>query len=92
MKTLIKSFVFVMVLCFSMGHYKLLAQSGNRLVVKGTVSSAEDGATIPGVAVLEKGTSNGTVTDIDGAYEITLSNGNAVLVFLMLALPRRSFR
>lgn len=81
MKTLIKIFVFVMVLCFSMGHYELLAQAGNRLVVKGTVTSAEDGATIPGVTVLEKGTSNGTVTDIDGGYEITLSNGNAVLVF-----------
>jgi len=81
MKTLIKSFVFVMVLCFCMGHFELLAQAGNGLMLKGTVTSAEDGVTIPGVTVLEKGTSNGTVTDIDGGYQITLGNGNAVLVF-----------
>lgn len=35
---------------------------------------------LPGVNVLEKGTSNGTSTDIDGNYSITVSN-NATLVF-----------
>jgi len=35
---------------------------------KGTVTSAEDGSPIPGVTVLVKGTTNGTVTDGNGKY------------------------
>ena len=34
--------------------------------VTGTVISAEDGLPVIGASVLEKGTSNGTITDFDG--------------------------
>lgn len=37
--------------------------------------------TIPGVAVVEKGTQNGTVTDFDGNFTITVSNDQAILQF-----------
>lgn len=50
-------------------------------VVRGTVVDAENGMPLPGVSIVEKGTQNGTVTDFDGNYEITVSNPNAVLVF-----------
>ncbi|MFM8743982.1 MAG: carboxypeptidase-like regulatory domain-containing protein, partial [Cytophagales bacterium] len=39
--------------------------------VKGRVTSADDGSGIPGVNILEKGTSNGTATDGDGNYTIS---------------------
>ncbi|MEZ5042741.1 MAG: SusC/RagA family TonB-linked outer membrane protein [Saprospiraceae bacterium] len=48
--------------------------------VRGTVTSAE-GETLIGVNILEKGTSNGTITDIDGSYSINISSSEAVLVF-----------
>lgn len=48
--------------------------------VTGKVTSADDGTGIPGVNVVEKGTNNGTVTDVDGNYEINVSEG-ATLVF-----------
>jgi TonB-dependent starch-binding outer membrane protein SusC len=48
--------------------------------VSGKVTSADDGSGIPGVNVLEKGTSNGTVTDANGAYSISLGS-NATIVF-----------
>ncbi|MGB3588336.1 MAG: carboxypeptidase-like regulatory domain-containing protein, partial [Tunicatimonas sp.] len=38
------------------------------LTIAGTVTSQEDGSTLPGVNVLVKGTTQGTVTDIDGNY------------------------
>lgn len=41
----------------------------------------EMGAALPGANVVERGTTNGTVTDIDGRYSITVSSGDAVLVF-----------
>lgn len=48
--------------------------------VTGTVVSDEDGSSLPGVTVLEKGTNNGTVTSIEGRYSIEVSAG-ATLVF-----------
>ncbi|QCK16388.1 vWA domain-containing protein [Mangrovivirga cuniculi] len=48
--------------------------------VKGVVTD-QSGEGIPGVNVVEKGTTNGTVTDISGAYEITLPAQQAILTF-----------
>lgn len=48
--------------------------------VSGTVSSAEEGP-LPGVNVLVKGTSSGTVTDLEGNYRLTLPEGGTTLVF-----------
>ncbi|MCL6265448.1 SusC/RagA family TonB-linked outer membrane protein [Flagellimonas myxillae] len=50
--------------------------------VTGNVTD-DAGTPLPGVNVLEKGTSNGTSTDFDGNYSISVSNG-AVLVFSSL--------
>ena len=36
---------------------------------------------LPGVTVIEKGTTNGTITSVDGEYVISVSSGNATLVF-----------
>jgi len=48
--------------------------------VTGKITSAEDNSGLPGVSVLVKGTSNGTVTDIDGNYTLEVPNG-ATLTF-----------
>ena len=48
--------------------------------VTGRVTSQDDGTGIPGVNVVEKGTTNGSVTDVDGDYTINVSD-NATLVF-----------
>ncbi len=50
--------------------------------VSGTVSD-NSGSPLPGVNVVEKGTSNGTSTDFDGNYVISVSDG-ATLVFSSL--------
>ncbi|MCU4177697.1 SusC/RagA family TonB-linked outer membrane protein [Carboxylicivirga sp. N1Y90] len=41
----------------------------------GVVTGASDGLPIPGVSVVEKGTTNGTITDIDGNYSLTVNKG-----------------
>lgn len=48
--------------------------------VSGTVISGEDNMTLPGVNVRVQGTSQGTVTDIDGSYSIAVAN-EETLVF-----------
>lgn len=57
--------------------------SGNarqEITIKGKVTDSE-GNPLPGVNVVEKGTTNGAVTDLDGAYTITVSSSNATLSF-----------
>ena len=48
--------------------------------VSGTVTDQETGDAVPGVTILVKGQSQGTVTDIDGKYTLSVSS-DAVLVF-----------
>ena len=48
--------------------------------VTGTVTD-EQNIPLPGASVLEKGTTNGTTTDFDGNYTISVANGNAILEF-----------
>ncbi len=64
----------LLALCVQLGF----AQSRT---VSGVVKSAENGETLPGIAILEKGTRNGTTTDMDGKFTITLTGAQPVLVF-----------
>ena len=55
--------------------------------VSGTVTDA-DGESLPGANVLEKGTSNGVVTDVDGNFSITVDEG-AILVVSYIGFATR---
>jgi len=48
--------------------------------VSGKVTDAT-GNSLPGVNIVEKGTTNGAVTDLDGNYTMTVSSENTVLSF-----------
>lgn len=69
--TLLQSVVFVMFLLSS-----TLAFAQNR--VTGTVKD-KTGMPLPGVNVLEKGTTNGSITDVDGKYIINVEKGKTLL-------------
>ncbi len=51
------------------------------LTVTGQVTTAPDNSPVPGVNVVIQGTTQGTVTDIDGNYRITVSGENDSLLF-----------
>ena len=61
------------------------------ITITGTVISAEDGLPVIGASVLEKGTSNGTITDFDGIYELTVAD-DAVLVFSYVGLSSQELK
>jgi TonB-linked SusC/RagA family outer membrane protein len=50
------------------------------ITVSGKVTD-EKGGGLPGVSIVEKGTSNGTVTDAEGDYTITVAGGTSLLTF-----------
>ncbi len=56
-----------------------------QFTVSGIVSDAT-GESLIGANVFEKGTSNGTVTDLDGNYELIVSSGASILVFSYLGM------
>ncbi|RAV98037.1 SusC/RagA family TonB-linked outer membrane protein [Pseudochryseolinea flava] len=57
--------------------------------VSGTITSADDGAPMPGVNILVKGTLIGTATDADGKYSLELPDGNGTLVVTFIGYERQ---
>lgn len=55
--------------------------------ITGRITSFEDGESLPGVNVMEKGTDRGAVTDVDGKYSIIVSEG-ATLIFSSIGYVR----
>jgi TonB-linked SusC/RagA family outer membrane protein len=53
--------------------------------VSGRVTDSS-GGTMPGVSVIIKGTTNGTITDMDGNYKLTNVPENGVLVFSFVGM------
>jgi len=49
--------------------------------ISGKLSAAEDGSSLPGVNIILKGTTVGTVTDIDGNYKLSVPAEGGILVF-----------
>ncbi|RLD32229.1 MAG: SusC/RagA family TonB-linked outer membrane protein, partial [Bacteroidetes bacterium] len=56
------------------------------VLVSGIVTSADDGLPIPGVTVTIEGTTTGTVTNIDGHYELSVPAGSQFLNFSFVGM------
>ena len=74
--------IFILFLLFSFSA--LVAQ--DKVSISGTVVD-DAGVTLPGVSVIEKGTTNGTVTNIDGYYSLTVRQGSKVAFSFIGFLP-----
>jgi hypothetical protein len=61
---------------------------GQTVQISGIATSSEDGLGIPGVTVSVKGTTIGTLSDLEGKYTITAPVGSAALVFSYLGMKR----
>ncbi|MEP2774251.1 MAG: SusC/RagA family TonB-linked outer membrane protein [Fulvivirga sp.] len=76
-----------LLLCFMLMFAFTFSESwAQERTVSGKVTSAEDGSTLPGVNVVLKGTTSGTVTDIDGNYKLSIPEDGGVLVFSFIGL------
>ncbi|WP_304198771.1 TonB-dependent receptor [Flavobacterium alvei] len=58
--------------------FSLSAQNG---VVRGVVTSSEDGLPLPGATIMIAGTTIGTSTDLDGKYSLGKVDKDATLIF-----------
>jgi TonB-dependent starch-binding outer membrane protein SusC len=71
-------YLFNMVLALLLLVCSVQAQAQTK--VTGRVIAADDGTGLPGVSILEKGTTNGAVSDSEGNYSLSVSS-NATLVY-----------
>ncbi|HPJ78323.1 MAG TPA: carboxypeptidase-like regulatory domain-containing protein, partial [Prolixibacteraceae bacterium] len=72
--------LFMLTLCLAFS-VSAMAQ----FTVTGKVTDS-DGMGIPGASILEKGTTNGTITSVDGDYTLRISSANATLVFSFVGM------
>jgi TonB-linked SusC/RagA family outer membrane protein len=73
-----------LLMCFSFG-FAISVWAQDR-VVTGKLTSKDDGSTLPGVNVVLKGTTNGTVSDAEGNYKLTVPPSGGTLVFSFIGL------
>ena len=55
------------------------AYAQQRVTVKGQITDGSTGEPLPGAAVIEQGTTNGTSADLDGNYQLTVSAGSTLI-------------
>ncbi|MCU0458485.1 MAG: TonB-dependent receptor [Bacteroidales bacterium] len=66
-----------------------LALNAQGLQIKGVVTSADDGQPVPGVSVFVKGTTIGTMTEMNGYYNLGNVPVNSILVFSFVGMKTR---
>ncbi len=57
------------------------AQGFAQKTITGKVTDAKSGSPLPGVSVIVKGTTNGTITGVDGTYSLSVPENAKTLVF-----------
>lgn len=77
MKKIYRNWGILAISLFMLVSVPLYAQN---VSVSGTVTD-DTGQPLPGVSILEKGTSNGATTDVDGKYNIRVAGEASTLVF-----------
>ncbi|MGE5350326.1 MAG: SusC/RagA family TonB-linked outer membrane protein, partial [Actinomycetota bacterium] len=65
--------------------------SQQKITVTGTVLSQSDGLSLPGAAVVEKGTLNATTTDQAGRFAISVAGENSVVVVSFMGMKPFEF-
>ncbi len=76
----------IIVLLLFLGMHFAFAQEK---VITGTVTSATDGSTIPGVQVIVQGTTIGVTTNIDGVYKLNVPASTTTLEFTFVGLKKQ---
>ena len=85
MKNFYACIISVLMLC----SFSVIAQERT---ITGTVTERATGLTLPGVTIIEKGTSNGTITNAKGEYSIGVSDSATALVFSFIGMNKEEHR
>lgn len=76
----------ILILAISLYFFCVFISEAQTKSISGHVVKASDGASIPGVSVVVKGLSRGTITDENGNYSIVVPENNTLLVFSFVGM------
>lgn len=68
-------------LCFLAAWLLIIGSAYAQTTVSGQIISGEDATPLPGVNILVKGTTDGTISDADGKYSVNVPSLESILVF-----------
>ncbi len=91
-QNLIKNFLIAALLLVSVTKSNAIAEKHDILqqtslnTIKGKVLDKQDNSPLIGVSVVVKGTTRGTITDIDGNFSFNLEKGDKTLVFSYIGM------
>jgi TonB-linked SusC/RagA family outer membrane protein len=77
--------LYIILILTVLNIFNFNALNAQEISVTGTVKD-QMGEAIPGVTIVEKGTSKGTATDVNGNYTIPVSGPTSVLIFSFIGL------
>lgn len=78
-----RKFLLLICLVLAVTSIRVMAQERT---VSGKVTSTDDGSPLPGVNVVLRGTTNGTVTDTDGKWTLSVPASGGTLIFSFIGL------
>ncbi|MEE4285693.1 MAG: carboxypeptidase-like regulatory domain-containing protein, partial [Mariniphaga sp.] len=82
LKGFLPLFVFAVIMAFSTGAW------AQQKTINGTVTD-DTGSPLPGVTIVVKGTTTGTITNVDGVYELDVPESANVLVFSYIGMLKQ---
>jgi TonB-linked SusC/RagA family outer membrane protein len=82
LRSLLRKFTFLLFFFYSLNTY-------SQFIVTGTVKDSRDLTPIIGVSIIETGTNNGTTTDFDGKYSLTVASSNSILTLSYLGYANK---
>ncbi len=82
LKGFLPLFVFAVIMAFSTGAW------AQQKTINGTVTD-DTGSPLPGVTVVVQGTTTGTITNVDGGYQLEVPESANVLVFSYIGMLRQ---
>lgn len=66
--------VLILILSLLLGNFAMAQQS----VLTGKVTDSSSGESLPGVSIVVKGTTNGTISDFDGLFTLNVKKGDVI--------------
>lgn len=79
---MLKNLIVTVFLIVFFGNFgSVFSQNNRNKIVTGIIKDAENGGPIPGVTIIVRGTTNGTVSGLEGNYRIEVAGPKPVLVF-----------
>ncbi|HEY4784469.1 MAG TPA: SusC/RagA family TonB-linked outer membrane protein, partial [Bacteroidales bacterium] len=71
------------------GAQGLISKQDSTISVTGKIVDVKTSVGLPGVSIYIKGSSNGTISDVDGNYRVIVPSGKSILIFSFLGYEQQ---